>query len=516
MHAAQAAAGRLFPARPARTPALQCIRPASRAGLWPHARAPSTVCSCAAPRHMRSTACHDGARPAGALSQSSGTTPSAEAPGPPPSARILRGRHHLPPCAGGPRRPRDRRGPGAWPADAARPPRTAAEAASATPPLHTGSRSAARPPAAVSPLVRTRPARGDRGTGRHACCTGRCTRRTRAAAPGLGTPHRREEVATDGLDQPPLRADCTSATARTASQGQLLPRTGTLQRTLAPPLDKVPRTAPSPADAPPLRPRPALRRRTRAPHRDTREGRTHAHGRRPLLEEDHRPPPALRAPLQRHGPAAPAARGRTPEAPRPVPNPVETRAPRLRLAIRRARSPARGGTGGSRPRQPVRRAPPSQPRRGRQRPAPHAVPVCLATTLLRWRPASLPPPCREGPPRPDRDIPLQNGQDGRPGHAGPHPGTWRRVCIVCLPYLVCPPPSPNTQPRPKAPLAAHRCPAPGAPRAAACPEAGRRPLWPRPRRNPLRARGLGRPGRALPLRWEAGNRIARSTCRTSK
>ena len=79
----------------------------------------------------------------------------------------------------------------------------------------------------------------------------------------------------------------------------------------------------------------------------------------------------------------------------------------------------------------VRRAPPPQARRGRQRPAPQLMLVHRATALLRWCPASLPPPRREGPPVPDRDTPLQSGRDGGPGHAGPRPDPRHRVCIVC-------------------------------------------------------------------------------------
>lgn len=167
---------------------------------------------------------------------------------------------------------------------------------------------------------------------------------------------------------------------------------------------------------------PALRRCTHTSHRDTGEGRTHVHKQRPLPEEDHRSLSAPCASLQRHGPAAPAARGRTHEASRPAHHPVEARAPRPHCAVRRARGPARGGTGSDRPHPAARRAPPPQARRGRQRPAPHTVPVHLAATLLRWCPALRPSPRRGTPPVPDRDTPLQNGQDGGPGHAGPHPG----------------------------------------------------------------------------------------------
>ena len=143
------------------------------------------------------------ASPARDLSQSDGTPPSAEAAGPPPLVRNLRGRHHLPTCAEGPHRPRTRGGPGTWVANAAGPPWAATEAASAMPP-HT-------PVPAVQPdrplrcppwCARDLPERTG-AWGQYAYCTSWCTRRTRAATPGHGTPHRvEEEAATDGAADP--------------------------------------------------------------------------------------------------------------------------------------------------------------------------------------------------------------------------------------------------------------------------------------------------------------------------
>ena len=134
---------RLLRVRPACTLVMRRIHLVHRTDRWPPALRP------ARPAHVlrlgtgRDRAYYDDACPACALSQSVDTPSSVEAPGPSPMARTLRGRHHLPPCAEGTHRPRARGGPGAWPADAARPPRTAAEAASAMPPLRTGARSAA-------------------------------------------------------------------------------------------------------------------------------------------------------------------------------------------------------------------------------------------------------------------------------------------------------------------------------------------------------------------------------------
>ena len=56
---------------------------------------------------------------------------------------------------------------------------------------------------------------------------------------------------------------------------------------------------------------------------------------------------------------------------------------------------------------------------------------------------------------PDRDTPLQNGRDGGPGHAGPHPGTWRCVCIVCYSLVYVPSELTRRKTSLKAPLAAH-------------------------------------------------------------
>ena len=320
-------------------------------------------------------------------------------------------------------------------------------------PLHTGLCSAARPPAAVSPLVRTRPARGNRARGQYAYCTSRCTRRTRAATPGHGTPHRREEAATDGSAEPSLmRAACTSATARTAHQGRLLPhhgdaaaRSGTAHR-------QAPRAAPSLAGAPPLQP--SCLRSEDAPTRPTA---TPARAARTCTNRG----PCRRRTTAPCPPPAPPCSATDRQPQQPGGGPMRPRGPRTARQRRvhcdcaslsrghgALRGEAPGADGHARL---ARRAPPSQARRGRQRPAPHAVPVCLATTLLRWRPASLPSPCRGTPPVPDRDTPLQNGRDGRPGHAGPHPGTWRCVCIVCYSLVYVPSELTRRRPDPRPP-----------------------------------------------------------------
>ena len=260
---------------------------------------------------------------------------------------------------------------------------------------------------------------------------------------------------TDGSADPSLmRAACTSATARTAHQGRLLPhhgdaaaRSGTAHR-------QAPRTAPSFANAPPLRPS------VSAP-------KTH-----PRVPPRHRRGPHARAQTEAPaggGPPLPVRPLRLPAAPRTgspssqradPPRPRGPRTARWRRVLLDCTSPSRGhgALRGERPgaddnARPVRRAPPPQARRGRQRPAPHAASAHLAATLLRWRPASLPPPRREGPPVPDRDTPLQNGRDGGPGHAGPHPGTWRCVCIVCYSLVYVPSELTRRKTRPKAPLA---------------------------------------------------------------
>ena len=366
-------------------------------------------------------------------------------------------------------------------------------------PLRTGPRSAARPPAAVSPLVRARPARENRGSGQYAYCTGRCTRRTRAAALGHGTPHRREKVVTDGLDQPPpLRAACTSATARTASQGQLLPSTGTLQRAPALPTDKcrgprppppTPRLSAPPVSAPKTHPR---------AHRDTREGRTHVRGRRPMPEEDHRPPPASRASQRRHEPAAPAARGTPPEAPRPALHPAEASAPRLHPAVQRAQTLRGEAPGADDHTRLARRAPPPSPgeagsgRRCMRRlctmppPSSAGAPSCAALPAVGRRPCPTVTP------------PSRAARTGGQGTRAPTPAPGAvYVSYVCH-APVCPLPAltHSLDPRPPWPPTSALRQAPPAPRHALKPGEG--PPGRAPAATPCGYGGSGAPGGPFP------------------
>ena len=303
-------------------------------------------------------------------------------------------------------------------------------------PLHTGFCSAARPPAAVSPLVRTRPARGNRARGQYAYCTSRCTRRTRAATPGHGTPHRREEAVTDGSADPSLmRAACTSATARTAHQGRLLPhhgdaaaRSGTAHR-------QAPRTAPSLANAPPLRPsisapkthpRAPTVTSVRAPHTHAEEGPCRRRTTVPC------PPPTPPSGGTDRQPQRPE--GGPPETPRPAHRPVEARAPRPHCAVRRARGPARGGTGSDRP-HPVGPASTPSPAPERQAAAGTAVNACA--------PCRYPPPLapRLAPPSPPRGAARarpRHPPPERPGRGVRARGSPPRPLALCMYCMLLP------------------------------------------------------------------------------
>ena len=243
-------------------------------------------CGCAHTRPARSVhvprlgagqggAYYHEAGPARDLSQSDGTSSSAEVPGPSPMVRNLRGRHHPPPCAEGPHCSGARGGPGAWVANAAGPPWTATEAASAMPPYTPGSAvQPDRPPRCLPWCARDLP----EGTGH-----GGNTPTVRAGARvEPGRPRQDTAPPTGGRRQRrtgrPSPPSCVQRAPQRLpallTKADCSPITGTLQHTPALPTDKhrgqrplslAPRLSSPPASAPKMHPHVPPRHR-RGPH----------------------------------------------------------------------------------------------------------------------------------------------------------------------------------------------------------------------------------------------------------
>ncbi|ESU45217.1 Reverse transcriptase [Giardia duodenalis] len=381
MHAAQAAVGRLFPARPARTPGLQCILPPTeRARGCTHTRP-------ARPVHvLRLGAGQGGACHVDACPRATAPPPAQGRRAPPPwRATSEAGITYLPAR-------RDR--------NMARQRSRATEAASAMPPYTPGSAVQPDRPLRCSPWCARDLPEG----------TGARERRARTRHPppeGGGSDGRVGRPlplrAPQRLPAPPARGDCS-------------PSTGTLQRSPAPPTDKRRgQCPPSPTprlSAPKTHPRVPPRYR-RGPHARAQQ--------RPLPEEDHRPPPALQA-SQRPEEHPPRLRS-------PHTSPAGASAPRLHPAVQRARSPARGGTGGSRP-HPA--GPASTPSPGPERQA-AAGTACSACAPDCHPPPPAPRLAPLSPPRGAARARPRHPPPERPGHAGPRPGPRWAVCIVCPP-----------------------------------------------------------------------------------
>ena len=314
----------------------------------------------------------------------------------------------------------------------------------------------------------------------------------------------------DGLDQPlPLRADCTSATACTACQGQLLPQHGDAAAHSRTAHQRVPRTAPSPADAPLLRPscqrpedastRPP--RHPRGPHTRTRKE-AHAGGGPPSPARPPRLPAAARtgSPSSQRadlrGPAARAPPGgdacsstapRYPEGTEPCAGRHRGRpATPGRSGEHLPPSPGEAGSGQHRMRRLHAWPPPSSA----------GAPSCAALPAVGRR------PCPTATPSP------RTARTGGQGTRAPTPAPGAVYVSYVYHAPVCPLPAltHSLDPRPPWPPIGAPHQAPPAPRHALKPGEG--PPGRAPTATPCGYGGSGAPGGPSPLHREAALLIA--------
>ena len=244
---------------------------------------------------------------------------------------------------------------------------------------------------------------------------------------------------------------------------------------------------------------PALRRCTHTSHRDTGEGRTHVHKQRPLPEEDHRSSPIPRTSLRRHGPAAPATRGRTPRA-------LAARAPPggdacSSTALRRPEgTEPRAGRDRGQPTTPGRPGEHLLPRPGEAGSGQHRM-QCLRTMpppSSAGAPSRSPLPAERGRPCPTATPLSRTARTGGQGTRVPAPAPGAVYVSYVSHTCVCPLPAltHSLDPRPPWPPISALRQAPPAPRHALTPGEG--PPGRAPAATPCGYGGSGAPGGPFP------------------